>query len=191
MGARTKVEGTRTDALLRRARVKLISRTARVWSRLGRFLSKDLNTIVQWWITQVLKEAESDVASGEVLSVSDLPASAERTIREVMVHALAQGYWLQHIYMQECRAAVRGQRYRGRVTLADDTDLDDEEMRKLLESLMKSAKVEADPAWHAVIPTDAVKWIEGYTPKLAGVLEKDILERVRSAVRDSMFTGAH
>ena len=190
MGARTKAERTRTDALLKRARVNLISRTARVYSRLGQFLSKDLNAIVQWWITQVLKEAESDIASGEVLSVPELPASAERTIREVMVYALAQGYWLQHVYMQECRAAARGQRYRGRVTLADDTNLDDEEIRKLLESLMKSAKVEADPAWHAVIPTDAVKWIEGYTPKLAGVLEKDILEKVRGVVRESMFTGS-
>ena len=150
MGARTKVEGTRTDALLKRARVNLISRTARVYSRLGQFLSKDLNTIVQWWITEVLKEAESDVASGEVLSVPALPTSADRAIREVMVHALAQGYWLQHIYMQECRAAARGQRYRGRVSLADDTELDDEEIRRLLESLIKSAKVEADPAWHAV-----------------------------------------
>ena len=190
MGARTKAEGTRTDALLSRARVNLISRTARVWSRLGRFLSQDLNIIVQWWITEVLKEAEADVASGEVLSVPELPASAERTIREVMVHALAQGYWLQHVYMQECRAAARGQRYRGRVSLADDTELDDEEIRRLLESLIKSAKVEADPAWHAVIPTDAVKWIEGYTPKLAGVLEKDILEKVRGVVRESMFTGS-
>lgn len=190
MGARTKAEGTRTDALLKRARISLISRTARVYSRLGQFLSRDLNIIVQWWITQVLKEAESDIASGEVLSVPELPASAERTIREVMIHALAQGYWLQHVYMQECRAAARGQRYRGRVTLADDTNLDDEEIRKLLELLMKSAKVEADPAWHAVIPTDAVKWIEGYTPKLAGVLEKDILEKVRGVVRESMFTGS-
>ena len=190
MGARTKAERTRTDALLKRARVNLISRTARVYSRLGQFLSKDLNITVQWWITQVLKEAESDIASGEVLSVPELPASAERTIREVMIHALAQGYWLQHIYMQECRAAARGQRYRGRVTLADDTELDDAEIRRLLESLMKSAKVETDPAWHAVIPTDAVKWIEGYTPKLAGVLEKDILEKVRGVVRESMFTGS-
>lgn len=190
MGARTKAEGTRTDALLKRARINLISRTARVYSRLGQFLSRDLNIIVQWWITQVLKEAESDIASGEVLSVPELPASAERTIREVMVHALAQGYWLQHVYMQECRAAAQGQRYRGRVTLADDTELDDEEIRRLLESLMKSAKVGADPAWHAVIPTDAVKWIEGYTPKLAGVLEKDIFEKVRGVVRESMFTGS-
>ncbi len=190
MGARTKTEGTRIDALLKRARINLISRTARVYSRLGQFLSRDLNIIVQWWITQVLREAESDVASGEVLSVPELPASAERTIRETMVHALVQGYWLQHVYMQECRAAARGQRYRGRVSLADDTELDDEEIRRLLESLMKSAKVGADPAWHAVIPTDAVKWIEGYTPKLAGVLEKDILEKVRGVVRESMFTGS-
>lgn len=190
MGARTKAEGTRTDALLKRARINLISRTARVYSRLGRFLSRDLNIIVQWWTAQVLKEAESDVASGEVLSVPELPASAERTIRETMIHALAQGYWLQHVYMQECRAAAQGQRYRGRVSLADDTELDDEEIRRLLESLIKSAKVEADPAWHAVIPTDAVKWIEGYTPKLAGVLEKDILEKVRGVVRESLFTGS-
>lgn len=190
MGARTKTEGARIDALLKRARINLISRTARVYSRLGRFLSRDLNIIVQWWITQVLREAESDVASGEILSVPGLPASAERTIREVMVHALVQGYWLQHVYMQECRAAARGQRYRGCVTLADDTELDDEEIRKLLESLMKAAKVEGDPAWHVVIPTDAVKWIEGYTPKLAGVLERDILEKVRGVVRESMFTGS-
>lgn len=189
MGARTNAKATRARALLNGARTNLISRTARVYSRLGRSLSKGLNGVVQEWISAVLRESESDIASGLLSGLPAMPNDFERVARETMVRALAQGYWLQHVYMQECRAAAHGHKYRGRVTLADGAELDDEEIRRLLESLLKSARVEADPAWHSVIPVDAVKWIEGYTPKLAGVLERDILEKVRQTVRDSMLAG--
>lgn len=189
MGARTNAKATRARALLNGARTNLISRTARVYSRLGRSLSKGLNGVVQEWISAVLRESESDIASGLLSGLPAMPNDFERVARETMVRALAQGYWLQHVYMQECRAAAHGHKYRGRVTLADGTELDDEEIRLLLESLLRSARVEADPAWHSVIPVDAVKWVEGYTPKLAGVLERDILEKVRQTVRDSMLAG--
>lgn len=189
MGARTNAKATRARALLNGARTNLISRTARVYSRLGRSLSKELNGVVQEWISAVLRESESDIASGLLSGLPAMPNDFERVARETMVRALAQGYWLQHVYMQECRAAAHGYKYRGRVTLADGAELDDEEIRRLLELLLKSARVEADPAWHSVIPVDAVKWIEGYTPKLVGILERDILEKVRQTVRDSMLAG--
>lgn len=189
MGARTNAKATRARALLNGARTNLISRTARVYSRLGRSLSKELNGVVQEWISAVLRESESDIASGLLSGLPAMPNDFERVVRETMVRALAQGYWLQHVYMQECRAAAHGYKYRGRVALADGAELDDEEIRLLLESLLRSARVEADPAWHSVIPVDAVKWIEGYTPKLAGGLERDILEKVRQTVRDSMLAG--
>ncbi|MBQ9564931.1 MAG: minor capsid protein [Synergistaceae bacterium] len=62
-------------------------------------------------------------------------------------------------------------------------------MKKALEAFMKGKKVETSQDWHAIIPEDAVEWLKGYTPTLSGVLEKDILEKVREVVRNSMTKG--
>ncbi len=140
-----------------------------------------------------------------------------------MREALAQGYWLQHVYMRECEAAVKGTAFRGTVTLADKAEMqaafleflksqglqpseptptkptpakekpsppqDDAVVKQALEAFMKGKKVETSQDWHAIIPEDAVEWLKGYTPTLTGVLEKDILEKVREVVRGSMTKG--
>ena len=137
-----------------------------------------------------------------------------------MREALAQGYWLQHVYMRECESAVKGTKFRGTVTLADKAEMqaafleflksqglkpsettppkapepqskpqDDASLKQALEAFMSGKKVETSSEWHAIIPEDAVEWLKGYTPTLAGVLQKDVLEKVREVVRDSMTQG--
>ena len=125
-----------------------------------------------------------------------------------MREALAQGYWLQHVYMRECESAVKGTKFRGTVTLADKVEMqaafleflksqglkpsattppkapepqskpqDDASLKQALEAFMSGKKVETSSEWHAIIPEDAVEWLKGYTPTLAGVLQKDVLEK--------------
>ena len=53
------------------------------------------------------------------MNVPELPLKAERVIQDAMRESLAQGYWLQHIYMQECEAAVSETAFKGKVTLGD------------------------------------------------------------------------
>ena len=187
IGNRTR--SARQRALLRQARTNLIARTARIWSRSGRSLSQGLNAVVQSWLKKVLKEAERDIAAGDFMNIPALSPKAEKVIRDAMREALAQGYWLQHVYMRECEAAVRGGNFRGKVTLSDEMPLTDDELRQALEAFMKGKKVETSSEWHAIIPEDAVEWLKGYTPTLAGVLQKDVLEKVREVVRDSMTQG--
>ncbi len=44
--------------------------------------------------------------------------------------------------------------------------------------------------WHEVIPEEAVRWLEGYVPKLAGSINEDVLTNVGSVIRESMMTGS-
>ena len=119
MAIRTGARTARQRALLQKARRNLIARTARIWSRSVRALFQGLNQVVQAWVKKVLKEAERDIAAGDFLSVHGLPPKAEKAIQDAMREALAQGYWLQHVYMLECEAAIRGTTFKGTVTLAD------------------------------------------------------------------------
>lgn len=43
--------------------------------------------------------------------------------------------------------------------------------------------------WRDVIPEEALKFLKGYTPELAGVLERDCLDRVSRAIDESMKAG--
>ena len=95
---------------------------------------------------------------------------------------MAHGYWLQHIYLQECRAIVQNRKYRGKIKLADYED--DEDLRELL-----SKFIEYGTGWQNVIPETAIEWLENYIPELAGILETDILDQVRNVIRQSMLEG--
>ena len=151
-------------------------------------LFQELNQVVQSWVRKVLKEAERDITAGGLLNTPSLPDRATRLVQTAMCQALAQGYWLQHLYMRECEAAVRGETFRSRVTLADVPS--DDKLRKALESFINSQTVETSTEWYAIIPQDALDWVRGYTPKLAGVLEEDVLEAVRSVMQASLREGA-
>ncbi|MBQ7263575.1 MAG: hypothetical protein IJR14_07620, partial [Synergistaceae bacterium] len=169
-----------TKALMARARRDLISRTARVWSRLGRSIIKERGAELDAWISRLMANAEVAASGGE-LDAPPFPGGWADALREDLVYALAQGFWLQHVYMQEARAERQGKRYR--VPQDDPT-------KAALEALTKRKMTLADGGeWHAVIPKDAIDWIEGYTPKLAGTLEKDVLDRVKREVQGSLAKG--
>lgn len=136
---------------------------------------------MQRWIESVLCEAERDAASGEILSNVPMPAKYERAFRSLMLNGLAQGYWLQHVYLREVRAAAQGRTYRGTVSLSDDADN--------LKSALESLTLRRSNKWEKVIPKDAVDWIQDYTPKLTHILEQDVLEKVRDTIRQSMMEG--
>ena len=99
-----------------------------------------------------------------------------------MVEALIYGYWLSYLFVEEQRDAADGRRKSRKVTLSDITE---DELRNILSSALGGSD-----DWHRVIPEDAVNWLKGYTPKLAGVLEKDVLEKVRDVVQQSMYDGS-
>ena len=164
----------------RQSRINFISRKARIWSRLNKSLVKSLDTISENWLNRILNQAENDIAAGDILEIPKLSLKFERQLSSTLREAMAQGYWLQHIYLQECRSIDRGKKYRGRITLSDD-----DEIRSFLEKF-----IETGNEWHKVIPEEAIEWLKGYTPKLAGNFENDVLEKVREVIRHSMIEGS-
>lgn len=159
---------------IRRLRRELISRTARIWSRLNRSLIHDLGEITQSWLKKLIKQAENDIASGDILNVPDLPMKFTKILQRYLREALAYGYWLNYLYVHE----VSGRKYRGKITLAEGDDI-----RELLENFIVSNE------WNDVIPEDAVNWINDYVPKLAEVFHNDVLEKTRDVIRQSLING--
>lgn len=43
--------------------------------------------------------------------------------------------------------------------------------------------------WNEIIPIEAVNWLEGYVPTLAGVLNTAVLEKTREVIRSSLLEG--
>ena len=167
--------------LMARARRDLISRTARVWSRLGRSIIKERGAELDAWSSRLMASAEDAVMKGTDIDAPPFPPTWGDALRDDLLYAMAQGFWLQHVYMQEARAERQGKRYR--VPQDDPT-------KAALEALTKRKMTLADSDdWHKVIPKDAIDWIEGYTPKLAGTLEKDVLDRVKREVQGSLAKG--
>lgn len=165
---------------VRKLRREFISRKSQVWSRLNKSLVKSLNEIIQVWLKKVEKYTDD---------VPDLPAMPDKftkTLNKTLREALAYGYWLNHIYLQELRAAYYKTKYRGKITLADKIS-DDDKIRASLEKLMSFDNASE---WHDVIPEDAIKWLEGYTPSLAGNLHDSVLEKTRDVIRQSMQEGS-
>lgn len=97
---------------------------------------------------------------------------------------MAQGYWLNHLYVQELKSAKQGKKYHGKITLSDKDS--DEELRELLNKFMS---IDNSEEWQEVIPEEALNWLKDYVPKLAGVLSEDVLEKTREVLRDSMMRG--
>jgi len=63
------------------------------------------------------------------------------------------------------------------------------EMARQIGELKKKAAAVTLSDWHRVMPHDALDWIKGYVPKLVGVLEEDILRKVRDEVTAGMAQG--
>ena len=98
---------------------------------------------------------------------------------------MAQGYWLNHVYVEEVRVAYEGRKYRGRVTLSDVP-----EEARLMELLRKFIELDAVNEWYEIIPMEAVNWLNDYVPSLAGVYSTALLERVREVIQGSMLEGS-
>ena len=79
---------------------------------------------------------------------------------------------------------TRGQKYRGRVTLSDIDD--DEELRRILRSFIEFGGGEE---WREVINQAAIEWLEGYVPKLSGVLNTGVLNEVNKVIQGSLLSG--
>ena len=87
--------------------------------------------------------------------------------------------------MKELKAAREGVKYRGRITLAEVPD-DDEEIRRLLEEFIAYE----GENWYEIIPQAAIEWLKGYVPSLAGNLNVSVLESVRSVLLGSLQEGS-
>ena len=160
---------------IRKFRRELISRTARVWSRLNRKLLKDLNETAQGWLQKLIRQIEDE-------NIPEFPKKFDRVLAETLREALAQGYWLEHIYLQEVRTAFKGKKYHGKITLSD-TQTEDEKLREELEKFISSGE------WHNIIPKDAVDWLNNYVPKLSGNFSDDMLNKTREIIQNSMIEG--
>ena len=64
----------------RKLRQKLISRTARIWTRLNKKLVQELNETAQSWLQKLLKQARKDIAVGDI---SDEPKFPEKFSKEL------------------------------------------------------------------------------------------------------------
>ena len=170
----------RQQALLSQARKNLISRTARVWSKLGRSLISDLKGVSQPWVERVLKAAMKAIEVGYLEDAPALPAKFERELRDALNYAALQGFWLQHVYMKECEAAMQERLYH---VPADDP------LKAALQKMTKYEITLADDEWTEVLPTAAIEWLKGYTPKLAGQLEDDTLKKVNTVIAQAMERG--
>ena len=167
----------------KRSRRELIKRTARIWTKLYKSLVQDLKEIAHKWLTRLLKQAEAEISLGYISDVAEIPSKFTQTLERTLRQALAQGYWQNHVYVQELKYAHEGKKYRGKITLSDD---DAEE--RLIEELQKF--IDESDEWYEVIPEEAVNWLKDYVPKLAGVLNSDVIEKVSSVIREAMMTGS-
>ena len=169
----------------KQSRRNLIARTARIWTKLYREATQNLKAITHNWLKKFLKQAEQEIASGYVSDIQELPSKFTQTLERTLRQALAQGYWLNHVYVQELRHAKQGTKYHGRINLSDKN-----EEEKLIEVLQAFMNEEVSDEWQEVIPESAVNWLKDYVPKLAGVLSADVLEKTREVIRGSMMTGS-
>ena len=165
------------------ARRSLITRTARTWSRLYKEITANLNQITQKWLESVERQAQRDIASGDILNPPEFPEKFTETLQAKLREAMAYGYWLNHLYVQEIKAAYQGRKYHGKVNLSDLSD--DEELRELLQDFISEGS-----EWHEIIPIEAVNWLNNYVPKLANVLDTAVLERTRDVIRNSLLEGS-
>ena len=74
-------------------------------------------------------------------------------------------------------------KYRGKITLSDMPS--DDELHGILGDFINGSGT-----WDKVIPQDAVNWLDGYTPKLAGVFNSSILDKTRDVIRNYMMEGS-
>ena len=98
---------------------------------------------------------------------------------------MAQGYWLNHLYVQELKSAYQGRKYQGKVTLSEIPE--DERIKELLRDFIE---IDVSNEWYEIIPMEAVNWLNDYVPKLAGIFSASVLEKTRGVIQKSMIEGS-
>ena len=160
-------------------------RTARTWSRLYKELTASLKETAQSWLNTFEKQARKDIALGYIEDTPEIPEKFTKTLQKKLREAMAQGYWLNHLYVQEIKSAYQGRKYRGKVKLSDLPE--DEQIKELLRGFIE---LNASGEWYEIIPIEAVNWLNDYVPKLAGILNTAVLERTREVIQDSLIEGS-
>lgn len=122
---------------------------------------------------------------GYIETSPEIPEKFTKILQRKLRESMAQGYWLNHLYVQELKTAYRGRKYRGKVTLSELPE--DELIKELLRAFIE---LESSGEWYEIIPMEAVNWLNDYVPKLAGVLNIAVLEKTREVIRDSMLEGS-
>ena len=148
----------------KRLRRELITRTAQIWAKINRKLIKDLRKISTEWLQEITTSQEQEIPK-------EFTNILQKALREAMVY----GYWLQYLYLFE----LKGNKYRGKITLSEAEDI-----KQQLQDFISGS------VWNDVIPKEAVEWLSGYVPQLAGNLSDDVLEKVRDVFQVSLMTGA-
>ena len=137
------------------------------------------------WLDRLLQQARQDISSGYIDTSPELPEKFTKTLQSKLRESMAQGYWLNHLYVQEIKAAYSGGKYRGRVKLSDMPE--DERIKELLRAFIE---LNAGGEWNEIIPMEAVNWLNDYVPKLTGVFSASVLERVQEVIQASLLEGA-
>ena len=150
-----------------------------------RDLTGTLKGIASAWQKKLQAQARQDISAGDIINPPEIPETFTQKLTEKLREALAQGYWLNHLYVQELKAAYEGRKYRGKVRLSDLSE--DERIMELLRDFME---LETSNEWYEIIPIEAVNWLNEYVPKLAGALSTDVLEKTRDVIRNSMLEGS-
>ena len=163
----------------------MISRTARIWTKLYKQLVPNLKDITRKWLEKLIKQTEQESSSGYIDNPPELSPEFTQRLRKTLREAYAQGWWLNHLYVLELEAAYTGRRYRGKITLADTPT--DEQLRDILEKFMNYDDLRE---WESVIPQAAIDWLENYTLSLAGNLSNSVLEGVREVMHNSLQKGS-
>ncbi|MBQ3446358.1 MAG: hypothetical protein IJG37_01785, partial [Synergistaceae bacterium] len=146
----SRTERRRIANARRVARRNLITRTARTWTRLYRELTGSLKETAQTWQKKLLAQARQDISSGYIDTSPEIPEKFTKTLQRKLRESMAQGYWLNHVYVEEVRVAYEGRKYRGRVTLSDVL-----EEARLMELLRKFIELDAVNEWYEIIPMEA------------------------------------
>ena len=180
----SRAEWTRISNARIVARRNVISRTAKTWTRLYKTLTGELKEIAGKWLNKLLEQARRDISSGVIESSPDFPEKFTKALTARLREALAQGYWLNHLYVRELQTAYKGRKYRGKVTLSDLPD--DERLKELLQDFIS---LNTSDEWYEIIPADAVNWLNNYIPTLAGGLSVDVLKGVQDVIRNSLIEG--
>ena len=97
-----------------------------------------------------------------------------KTLKRNLREALAYGYWLQWLYLNE----LRGKKYHGSIKLSEGDSVKDN-----VQKFMNTGE------WNEVIPKDAVNWINNYVPVLSGNFSRDVLEKTRDVIKNSLQEG--